>query len=312
MTTASSHASAGRSPISRSTLLRIALSVEAAEIEAAIVVWELVGVRNSSVEYRIDEAAEEPWPGHDNRTNAAEVVAYLDAGQWRRLEAAARTTARRILARPLWSESSMPERDWRTAWHEYFAIVRIPGPRPLVVRPPHIAYEATGDELVIDLTPALAFGTGQHQSTRLCLRLLSQHVRGGERVLDVGTGSGILAVAAAKLGADSVLAVDIDPLAVDAASQTARQNQLSAQVEVQEGSVPDGRRFDLLTANLTADILQHLAPSLSAALQPGGRLIASGLIAARQADVATAYRAHGLRLSEVEAEDDWRALVFVA
>ena len=96
-------------------------------------------------------------------------------------------------------------------------------------------------------------------------------------MLDVGTGSGILAVAAAKLGASSVVAVDIDPLAVDAARQTVRQNRLTEWVEVREGSIPAGATFDLVTANLTADILQYLASDLAGALRPGGRLIASGV-----------------------------------
>ena len=317
MTTACSRAFAERSPISRlgrsPKLLRVALSVDATQAELAVAAWELAGVHNSSVEYVLGEPTEEPWPGHDNRPlhdGRAEVAAYLSAEQWSEIEASARASAAALLdGEQLFHVKQMPNRDWRTAWHDHFNLVRIPGPRPIVVRPAHIPYDAKPGEVVIDLVPGLAFGTGQHQSTRLCLGLLAEQIRGGERVLDVGTGSGILAVAAAKLGAGSVVAVDIDPLAVDAARQTVRQNRLAERVEVREGSTPAGERFDLVTANLTADILQYLASDLAGAVNPGGLLIASGLIAARRDEVVSALRDQGLRLESDRLEDDWRALL---
>ena len=314
MKTASSRASVERSPISRSPkLLRVAISVNTTEVEQAIAAWELVGVFNSSVEYQLDEPTEEPWPGHDNRPmqgGRAEVVAYLDADHWKRIESPAHAAAASLsLGEQLLHVKQLPNRDWRTAWHDHFNLVRIPRPRTIIIRPPHITHEAKPDEVVIDLVPGLAFGTGQHQSTRLCLLLLAEQINGGEHVLDVGTGSGILAVAAAKLGAASVLATDIDPLAVDAARQTVRQNQLSERVEVLEGSIPSDKQFDLITANLTADILQYLAKDLASALKPGGRLIASGLIATRQDEVAATLSTCGLRLQASQSEDDWRALL---
>ena len=272
--------------------------------------WELVGVRNSSVEYLLDEATEEPWPGHDNRTDRAEVAAYLSADRWVQIEPTVQASTIKLFGEEqMFHVKHLPDRDWRTAWHEHFNLVRVAGPRPIIVRPPHIQYQAKSDEVVIDLVPGLAFGTGQHQSTRLCLQLLAEQISGGERVLDVGTGSGILAVAAAKLGAAPVVATDIDPLAVDAARQTARQNQLAEQVEVREGSIPPDEQFDLITANLTADILQYLAKDLANALKPGGTLIASGLIGSRQDEVAATFSTCGLRMLANQSEDDWRALL---
>ena len=296
------------------TLLRVAIAVDTGEVEAAVAAWELAGVRNSSVEYQFDEPTEEPWPGHDNRTlqpDRAEAAAYLGAEQWTRIESTLRDAASQLLSDPQISASDMPDRDWRTAWHDHFDIVRIPGSRPIVIRPPHIQYQTKPGDLVLDLVPGLAFGTGQHQSTRLCLFLLAERIKGGERILDVGTGSGILAVAAAKLGAVSVLATDIDTLAVDAASQTVRQNGLSNVVDVREGSVPAGETFDIVVANLTADILQWLSEEIADAVRPSGRLIASGLVEARQAEVAATFEARGLRLLRTESEDEWRGLVFV-
>ena len=294
-------------------LLRVALSVDAAEAELAVAAWELAGIHNSSVEYMLGEPTEEPWPGHDNRSlhdGRAEVAAYLSAEQWTEVEASARASAAALLgSEQLFHVKQLPNRDWRTAWHDYFDLVRVPGSRPIVIRPPHIPYDAKPGELVIDLVPGLAFGTGQHQSTRLCLGLLAEQIRGGERVLDVGTGSGILAVAAAKLGASSVVAVDIDPLAVDAARQTVRQNRLAERIEVRGGSIPEGATFDLVTANLTADILQYVASDLAGALESGGLLIASGLIGSRRDEVVSALGDVGLQLRSERSEDDWRALL---
>ena len=273
----------------------------------------MAGVHNSSVEYVLSEPTEEPWPGHDNRTERAEVVGYLTVDQWNEVEPSLReSTAQLLNERRTIAVEQLPDRDWRTAWHEYFEVVRVPGPRTIVVRPPHISYPGKPDEIVIDLVPGLAFGTGQHQSTRLCLSLLAEQIQGGERVLDVGTGSGILAVAAAKLGAASVVATDIDPVAADAARQTVRQNQLAERVRVQEGSIPTDDQFDLVVANLTADLLQFLAEDLAGALMQGGRLIVSGLISTRQDEVAAALTNRSLQLQTVLTEDEWRALLLRA
>lgn len=294
-------------------MLRVAIGVTASQAELAVAAWEVAGVHNSSVEYILDEPFEEPWPGHDNRSDRAEVAAYLTAEQWNGIEPAFRGASAAMLDRdPEIRVAPMPDRDWRTAWHDHFNLVRIPGSRPIIVRPPQIAYEAKPGEVVIDLVPGLAFGTGQHQSTRLCLGLLAERISGGDRVLDVGTGSGILAVAAARLGAATVLATDIDPLAVDAARQIVRQNRMTEIVDVRKGSIPAGDRFDLITANLTADILQHLAADLAAALRSRGTLIASGLIDARVNDVGGAFESVGLRVEVVEAEDEWRGMVLRA
>ena len=210
----------------------------------------------------------------------------------------------------------LPDRDWRTAWHEHFPLVRIPPLRgsqapAIIIRPPHLSYAAKEREVVVDLAPALAFGTGQHQSTRLSLQLLAAALseRAVAQVLDVGTGSGILAAAAARLGAPHVDATDIDPLAVAAAQHAIRQNQLQAAVHVQQASIPAGRQYDLILANLTADLLQHLAPQLANALQSGGRLIASGLIQARANEVAAAFQQQGLALQASPTEDHWQAIL---
>ncbi|MCY3734652.1 MAG: 50S ribosomal protein L11 methyltransferase, partial [Chloroflexi bacterium] len=150
-TRACSRVSAEHSPISRSPkLLRVAVSVDAAQIELAVAAWELAGVHNSSVEYLLDEPTEEPWPGHDNRSDHAEVAAYLSTDQWREIEASVRQSAVNLIGDDLaFQVKPLPDRDWRTAWHDHFNIIRVPGPKPIVVRPPHVLYEARAGEVVI-------------------------------------------------------------------------------------------------------------------------------------------------------------------
>lgn len=300
-------------------LLRAAVSVEAAEVERAIAAFELAGVYDSAVEWQMGEPVEEPsWgrpaPHANSMPDRAEVAAYLPPQRWAEISprlSRALADLWRPNAAPSVATADIPQRDWRTAWHEHFDIVRVPAERKIIIRPPHIAYEPSGGELVIDLAPGLAFGTGQHQSTRLALALLADVCAetAPARTLDLGTGSGILAAAAAKLGAPDVTAVDIDPIAVDAARETARRNQVANQISVQEGGIPAGERYDLILANLTADLLQHLAPEIAGATTRNGRLIASGFLAGRREEVGQALAGVGLRPVKFRSEDDWSALV---
>ena len=300
-------------------LLRAAVSVEAAEVERAIAAFELAGVYDSAVEWQLGEPVEEPsWgrpaPHANPLPERAEVAAYLPPQRWADISprlARALADFWRPNAAPSVATADIPQRDWRTAWHEHFDIVRVPAARTIVIRPPHIAYEPSVGEVLIDLAPGLAFGTGQHQSTRLALALLADVCveTAPARTLDLGTGSGILAVAAAKLGALDVTAVDIDPVAVEAARETARRNQVADQINVQAGGIPAGERYDFILANLTADLLQHLAPEIAAATAPNGRLIASGFLTARRKEVTQALANAGLHPAKARTEDDWSALI---
>jgi ribosomal protein L11 methyltransferase len=170
----------------------------------------------------------------------------------------------------------------------------------------------------------MAFGTGLHPTTRLCLAALETLAdeglltrgsgRGGQaRVIDVGCGSGILAIAAGKLGAGELLGVDTDPIAVEATSANARLNGLARRIRVRAGSVPSGEGpFDLVLANLIASLLVALAEPLRHELAPGGRILASGIFRDREGDVVTAFRAAGLAVGRRWAEEDWVALEAIA
>jgi ribosomal protein L11 methyltransferase len=171
--------------------------------------------------------------------------------------------------------------------------------------------------VVIDLDPGMAFGTGQHATTRMCLELLEEYVQPGDRVLDVGTGSGILAVAAAKLGARECLALDIEPRSAAVARENAARNGVNVVIRTASGSLGDGwplpepspSNYDLGLANITAAAVAELMPSFAAALRPGGQLIASGIIGERMDAVRAAMAAAGFDIVEERAEGDWRAVV---
>jgi ribosomal protein L11 methyltransferase len=202
------------------------------------------------------------------------------------------------------------EEDWANAWKEHFFAHRV-GER-LVIKPSWREFEGGPGDLVVTLDPGMAFGTGLHPSTRLCLLGLERAVRGGERVLDVGTGSGILALAAARLGAEHVLAVDRDEVAVVAARANVEANGLAASIEVAPGSVdaaPAGQSYDLVLANIIARVIVDLAPSLAARVRPGGRLVASGILGLRRDEVAAALETAGLVVEETLEESDWVALL---
>jgi ribosomal protein L11 methyltransferase len=196
------------------------------------------------------------------------------------------------------------EADWADAWKAYFPVMRVG--RRLVIRPTWRRHRRAPD-------PGMAFGTGLHPTTRLCLAgvetLADRGVLTGARVLDVGCGSGILAIAALKLGAATALGLDTDPIAIEATIANARRNALLRRVRAREGSLPSGEpAFDVVLANLIAGLLVPLAGGLRAELRPGGHLLASGIFVDREGDVRDAFAAAGLDVSGGTMEGDWVAL----
>lgn len=209
---------------------------------------------------------------------------------------------------------TLTEEDWGQAWKAYYPVLQV-GQR-LVVVPAWKRFRPSPGQIVLRLDPGPAFGTGLHPTTQLCLRALERFLRPGMRVLDLGTGSGILAIAAARLGSGPVLALDHDPVAVQAARRNVRRNRLGRRVQVQEGTIGAGLGpFDLILANLLARTIQELAGRLAAALSPGGLLIASGILVEQAGEVQAALQAAGLAAVEGQPdglplrEGDWVALV---
>ena len=167
------------------------------------------------------------------------------------------------------------------------------------------------DRIVIRLDPGMAFGTGTHETTALCLAALDELVKGGERVLDIGTGSGILAIAALKLGAAEAEGVDIDPMCVRTAGENAQLNGVDGKLKVLVGDLSDKAtgKYDIITANIVANAILHLAPCVPALLAEGGTFIASGIIDAREEEVCAGLAAAGLKVAEVRRQGGWVAIL---
>ncbi len=211
------------------------------------------------------------------------------------------------------SVRDVAEEDWAEAWKEHFHIERF-GER-IVIVPSWRAYEPAPGDVVVGLDPGMAFGTGQHETTRMCIEALERAVQPGMRVLDVGSGSGILSLVAAKLGA-RVTALDTDPDCVRITTDNARRNGVGRAVDAREGSAgaawpfgePPLGTFDVIVANIVARVIAGLAPSLVEALAPGGRLIVSGVIGEREREVRDALTGADARIDAVRRMGEWRCI----
>jgi len=209
-------------------------------------------------------------------------------------------------------EEIVTERNWNEEWEKTI--------RPLTVgrffiHPTWADEQPPQDGIPLVIDPKMAFGTGYHETTRLLLRLMPDHVRPGDRVLDMGTGTGILAIATLRLGAASALGIDIDPWCYDNAIENARLNSVSGQLEIRIGStdqIPPDNRFDLILANINRNILLDMAEALTGFLAPGGILMLSGIMEA-DVDAISSHPAYAAmeRLAQ-SAENEWRALVYRA
>ncbi len=204
-------------------------------------------------------------------------------------------------------KSAREEEDWANAWKEHFYVHRV-GKRT-VIRPPWREYERQAGDIVINLDPGMAFGTGLHPSTQLCLIALEERMQPGMRVLDVGVGSGVLTIAAAQHGAALIDAVDVEEVAVRATRDNIARNDLTTPIQVAIGTVEDTaefhNRYDLVVANIIARIISELAQPLLAACVPGGRLITSGIIIDRADEVRDVLAAAGLTEIEQHQMGDW-------
>lgn len=205
-----------------------------------------------------------------------------------------------------WQENE----DWSARWREGLAPRQVT--ERLVVKPTWTEWEAKPGQVVIEVDPQMAFGTGEHATTRGCLRLLDDALRPGDRVLDVGSGSAILAIAAARLGAREVIAVEYDPDANLNARENVEDNGVRGSVEIVEAMADPELLaglgcFDLLLANILSGVIRPLLPSFRDALggSPEGRLIVSGILRSEAAQVVHDAEAAGFRVAEVDEEEEW-------
>jgi ribosomal protein L11 methyltransferase len=204
----------------------------------------------------------------------------------------------------------MAEESWSEAWKAYYKPVRVS--KRLIVKPVWESFQPDhDDEVIIELDPGMAFGTGTHPTTTLCLQLLERYVPCRGSVIDVGCGSGILSVAAAKLGAETVLALDLDDVAVTSAEANVRLNGVQDRVRVRQGDLLRGvtGQADLVVANILAEIIVRMLPDVPRVLKDGGHLIVSGVIQEKEKLVRTEMEKQGLQIVEAVRDGEWVAIV---
>ena len=200
---------------------------------------------------------------------------------------------------------TIDEEDWSESWKEHFHVTRISD--TLVVKPEWRTHPAKEGEIVIEIDPGMAFGTGTHPTTRLCMKMLEEYLQAGERVLDVGTGSGILLITAAKLGASGLYGIDDDPLAVTTAEENLEKNGLSPDsFHISHITIEDmpPERFDVIVANILAEVIIEILPEIGKRLKPDGAAILSGIIQEKKEAVLSCLEKNDLRVMSVEQEEE--------
>lgn len=296
--------------------IEIAVPVAPADVEPVADVLRLYAPAGVSIEESAARRGRDGGPQRGESERARAVVkAYLpvDAGLPSKRRALRRDLRALPLACPIGRLRGrrVRDEDWADAWKRFFRVERIG--RRIVVCPSWRRHRAAPGEIVVRLDPGMAFGTGQHPTTRLCLALLEEHVRPGARVLDLGAGSGILAIAAALLGAAEVLALDIDPVAVRVARANAAANGVDGRVTVLEGTLgalgAATAAYDCVVANINAETIVDMAGPLAAALRPGGLAIVSGITTQGVDECVGALAATGASVHDTAADGGWRAIV---
>ncbi|MGK4198951.1 50S ribosomal protein L11 methyltransferase [Fusobacterium sp. HC1336] len=206
------------------------------------------------------------------------------------------------------------EEDYQNSWKKYLFPEKVS--EKFVVKPTWREYTPEADELIIELDPGRAFGTGSHPTTSLCLKLMEENISEGDSVIDVGTGSGILMIAADRLGASEIYGTDIDELAVESAKENLELNNISEdKAKVYKGdliSVVENKKFDVVVANILADVLLILLHDISKVVKPNGKIIFSGIIEDKCELLRREVESLGFTVEEIKADKEWRAMLIKA
>jgi ribosomal protein L11 methyltransferase len=207
-------------------------------------------------------------------------------------------------------ENIYENKNWNEEWEHSINIIEVSD--KIIIKPTFRNYNAKPGQIVLVIDPKMSFGTGEHQTTQLVLILLEKYVSSGARVLDVGSGSGILAIASLKLGAQHATAIDIDDWCYNNAIENSKLNNVDDAIDVIQGEITDIKvtDFDLILANIQKNILLDIAPEIYSRLKPGGIIILSGLLDYDEADIQNDFSALGLSFLETKTMDSWIALVF--
>lgn len=208
------------------------------------------------------------------------------------------------------SINQMKEEDWANSWKQFYKPTKVG--KTVVVKPTWEDYTPGDDEIIVNMDPGMAFGTGTHETTRLCVMALEKYVRAKDRVIDVGCGLGILSIVAAELGAESVVGVDFDPVAVDAARANVSLNAMDDAVDIRLGdllaTVPPENQADIIVANIFAEVVVKLVDQIGPYLKPEGMFIASGIIEDRLEMVLAKLRDTGYEVQNIEKLGEWLAV----
>lgn len=248
-------------------------------------------------------------PGSQIEDHPPRLIGYLTEVTGVEAQAEALTAELRRLGADRIERARVEDEDWTELWKVHFKPRRIG--RRLVIRPTWEEFAAGPDDVVIVLDPGQAFGTGDHPTTRLCLELLEQEALAGKTVADIGCGSGILAIAAAKLGADVAIASDLDPLAVAVSRENMARNEVDFPAEATDGFAKIVEPVDVVVSNIISATLIRLAPDAYNAVKPGGKWIVSGIYASNWPDVRAAAERQGFQFVDECREDDWVAATFL-
>ncbi|WP_434167416.1 50S ribosomal protein L11 methyltransferase [Peribacillus frigoritolerans] len=208
------------------------------------------------------------------------------------------------------SISEVNEEEWATAWKKYYNPVKI-SERFTIVPTWEDYTPVSSDELIIELDPGMAFGTGTHPTTVMCIQALERTVRPGDLVVDVGTGSGVLSIAAALLDAKRIQSLDLDEVAVQSAIQNVELNNVQEKVTVSQGNLLDdvNEQADIVVANILAEVIMRFTDDVAKVVKPGGHFIASGIIQTKKQDVKDAIIASGFTIEETILMEDWVAII---
>ncbi|MCK2003037.1 50S ribosomal protein L11 methyltransferase [[Brevibacterium] frigoritolerans] len=208
------------------------------------------------------------------------------------------------------SISEVNEEEWATAWKKYYNPVKI-SERFTIVPTWEDYTPVSSDELIIELDPGMAFGTGTHPTTVMCIQALERTVTPGDLVVDVGTGSGVLSIAAALLDAKRIQSLDLDEVAVQSAKQNVEINNVQDKVSVSQGNLLDGvnEQADIVVANILAEVIMRFTDDVAKVVKPGGYFIASGIIQTKKHDVKEAIIASGFTVEETILMEDWVAII---
>ena len=207
-------------------------------------------------------------------------------------------------------ENLIEEKNWNEEWEKSIKVTEVSN--KIIIKPTFREYKAKPGQIVITIDPKMSFGTGEHQTTKLVLWFLEDKVEKGIKVLDVGSGTSILAIACVKLGAFKVIAVDNDEWCYSNGKENCELNLVSEKVDVRLGEIKDidEKDFDLITANIQKDILMDIAGEIKDRIKKGGKLILSGLLFTDENDILTKYSSFGFQLEEKKSLDEWIALAF--